>query len=316
MASNTDIEYYKSLFQSPVDAVIDVLEMLILVDIGIIQNIDANGRASVLTTKISNGVPFVLTDIEVIGIGNQHGAFTVDGGGCTCLLFAPRTNIPDLKSTDIDITTPAFSNVGVKALPISNGRDLTVNACFNAEGTLTISTDKYQLCFAEDSVRYTSKGLCIKIDENNTLYLYRRNTDSGTFSLTLDDEGVVTEFTNKDNTSKYTFTLSDDGLLEISHIKPGTEEDTELNRIAIDKDGALSLSVADKFTISIDKDGILQFETEGDIIISSKGDISMSAEGDLSLAANGGINIDSGSDPVSINGNNLKVEPSGGSTNG
>ena len=310
MATNEEVEFYKSLFYSPSETIIDTLDMLMMIDIGIILDIDANGRARVQTTKVSNGVPFILNDIEVLGLGNRNGAFTVDGGGCTCLLFAPRTNIPDVRNMEIDITTMAFSNTGIKALPVSNGRGLYVNAYFNAEGTFLISTDNYQLSFAESKVSYTASGMCINVTPDNKIYLYRRNPQSGIFEMTLDDTGFVTEFTNVDGDSKYTLSLLEDGTTTIHHVQPGASgsEDKELNTLSIGKDGTLSVSVTDKLTITVGADGVISLSTEGDISISStKGKLSLSADGNVSIGSTSGdVTIDGNS--ISLNGENFKVD--------
>lgn len=331
MATNAEVEFYKSLFYSPSESIIDTLDMLMLIDIGIIQDIDANGRASVMTSKVSNGVPYILNDIEVLGLGNRNGAFIANACGGSCLLFAPRTNVPDVRDMNIDITTTPFSNANIKALPVSNGRGMYVNAYFNAEGTLTIATDNYQLSFAERKVSYNAKGMCINITPNNKIYLYRRNENSGVFEITMDDSGFITEFINMDKDSKYTLSLLDDGTFTIHHVQPGASgsEDTELNTIAIAKDGALSVSVTDKVTVTIDKDGVISLSTEGNVSIeSTKGTLSLVSDGDMSLTSNNGkvsvqskdelsvkstngnIKIDSATagSSVQVNGTNLKVD--------
>lgn len=290
--SNAESEYFGSLFRSPIDTGISTLEMLTLIDIGIIQDIDVNGRASILTTKSVNGAPFILHDVEVLGIGNRFGAFTAAGAGNTCLLFIPKSNIPDVRDMGIDIASPPFSSSGAKALPISNGRELLVNAYFNSEGTFSISTDRYQLSFTETSLSYNAQGLCISIDKDNKIYAYRRSEKSGIYELTLDDSGYEASFTNTDGDSKYTFSLQDSGELEITHTRPESSgEDKKLNSISIAKDGTLSITSSDKLTLTISPEGAISIDTEGDVGIKTKGSMSLTSTKDFSLTSQGGVSI-------------------------
>lgn len=327
MDNNSEVNFFDSLFRTPTDSVIDVLDMLSLIDIGIIQEVDANGRASVLTSKICNGTPYVLTDVEVLGIGNSFGAFTVNGGGCTCLLFAPRTNIPDVRNKDIDVTTPVFSSSGVKALPISNGRNLEVNAYFNAEGTLCVDAGKYQLTIASSYIGFDSGYMCIKINNENTVYVYRRTEQSGIFEFTLGDKGLVSEFTNSKGSSKYTYSLSDGGAISFVHAQPGGggEEDTVLNQIDIEDDGSVTISTPDKITITISAEGVVNLSTTGAVTIEStddeltlkgksvtiegtEGEVTMRSASDALTLEGTSVAINSTSESVNINDGNFEVQ--------
>lgn len=233
-----ETKFFDMLFRTPTDQFVDTLNMLMVIDLGIIESIDVNGRATVTLSKIRNGSPVQLKDIEVIGFGNNNGAFTVDGAGCPCLLFAPRTTMPNLKDAKVDWSAPAYSKGGIKALPISNGRDLLVNACFSSDGSLNISSDNYLLNFGKDLISFIEKiGLSVQITPAGDIQLYRRTEQSGIFRFTLSDSGISSSFKNSQGQLVY-----------------GTQ---------VSEDGTLSITAPKGITVNIDSDGNISIQTEG-----------------------------------------------------
>lgn len=293
-----ETKFFDMLFRTPTDQFVDTLNMLMIIDLGIIESIDVNGRATVTLSKIRNGSPVQLKDIEVIGFGNNNGAFTVDGAGCPCLLFAPRTTMPNLKDAKVDWAAPAYSKGGIKALPISNGRDLLVNACFSSDGSLNISSDNYLLNFGKDLISLIEKiGLSVQITPTGDIQLYRRTEQSGIFRFTLSDSGISSSFKNSQNTSLYEYSLLDDGSFNVVHKKPGDSEKV-LNRITIGGDGAISISAPGNISIGIDAEGKLTISTDGGVDLTTKGGVNISSKGDVSVTASS-VNINDGNLVVS-----------------
>ena len=273
------------------DQVIDVVDMLTILDIGIIKAVNANGRATVVSSKILGGQPITFTDVEVIGIGNKNGGFICDGTGNACLILIPRSCMPNVKELEVDWASLVYNKAGVKALPITNGTGLNVSAGFTSDGVFNIAGDGYVIACEKDTVSFTRAGVCISVNNKGDISLFRKPEQSGTFILTLDNSGVYTSFVNKNGDSKYIFNMSDDGSLSITHVKPGASSDKTLNQITINADGTMAIQLTQNLKIA----------TDGALSLTSKGDLTIGS-------SEGNVTIDSGSDKkVSINGENLEV---------
>lgn len=266
---STETDFFESIFRTPTRQFTDTLDMLSLIDIGTIDSVDVNGRATVTLNRVARGAPIQLKDIEVISIGNNNGAFTVDGAGCACLLFAPKTTVPNTKERKVDWTSPSYSKGGIKALPISNGRDLLVNACFSSDGSLNVSTADYSLNFSKDLVSLTEQsGLSMQVNKDSEISIYRRTQQSGILRFSVTNEGVYFSFSNMQNTSVYRGQLQDSGIFTFSHVKPGSEEKV-LNEISIADDGSLTITAPGNISVSIEADGNITLKTDGTINVSA-----------------------------------------------
>lgn len=248
---------FDSLTRTSIEEFTDILDLLVLLDIGQIVSIDAAGRAKVMSSKILAGRPVMYEDVEVIYPGNNSGGFIVDGTGCACLLLFPRACMPSIDKQEIDGSSLRYSKNGLKAFPITSNVSSLVTAGFTSTGTFCISAKNgYTLSFTKDQVSFTRKGLSLGISGNNDINIYRRNANSGVFQLSFNDSGISTSFVNKDNNAKYTFNISDSGDIIIDHTKPGSQE-SPLNKIILGADGSVtitsegSLTVVSKGTVDI-----------------------------------------------------------------
>lgn len=306
--------WVESLFRTENDQFADNLSMLYIIDVGTIVSIDANNRATVNTSRMIGGSIAQLKDIEVIGLGNNNGAFMVDGNNCACLILAPRTCMPNVRNTKINLTANPYDKGGIKALPISNGASMAVRATFTSEGSLTIVTDGYMVCFEKERIACTGvNGFTISLDDEGELYFYRKTEQSGELSYKIDDTGIIGSFTNSENTSIYDYSLLNTGVLTLTHKQPQAGQDPIiLNQVSVNDDGSLSITASDKIKITIDADGNISLTTEGTLGITSKGNMSLtSTEGNIAIeSTQGNVTIDSKATGknVSINGTNLKVD--------
>ena len=323
--------WVESIFRTENEQFVDTLGMLCTVDIGTIVSIDANNRATVNLSRIVGGDIPQLKDIEVIGLGNNNGAFMADGNNCACLVLAPYSCMPNIRNLKVNLTSNKYDKGGIKALPISNGSSTNVRATFTSEGSLVILTEGYMVCFEKERIACTGTGgFTISLDDKGELYLYRKLETSGETMFKLDSSGIIGSFTNSQNTSIYEYSMSDDGSVVFSHKKPKAQGDPEiLNQVQISDDGTLSVTASDKITLSIDVEGNISLTTEGTLSFTAKGDVSIeSSEGNVGISSTkGNISLDSKNDigissssgnidisnsttgkSVTINGNNLKVD--------
>lgn len=265
---NATDHFFDDLTRTPVEEFTDMLDLLVLVDIGQIVSVNAAGRAKVISSKILAGSPVTYDDVEILSLGNNQGGFIVDGTGCACLLLFPRTCMSSVNSQRIDGTSLRYSKNGLKAFPITSNTTSVVTAGFTSTGTFCISAkDGYTMSFTKDQVAFTKKGLTLGITENNNINIYRRNPNSGMFQLSFGDTGISTSFVNKDNTSKYTFDISDSGDITIDHVQPGSSN--PINKIVLGADGSVTIT------------------SEGPLTVVSKGTVDIN-NGNLTIeAANG-----------------------------
>ena len=331
MATNNESEFYASLFRGPMDNVLDVLSMLNLIDIGLIIEVDGEGRATVQTSKTSSNIPILLTNVEIVYPGNNNGAFTSSCAGCMGLIFAPRTIIPDIRDGKINATLPEYNISGIKVLPISNGRKLSVNHCFDADGSLHIYTEKYSFDFDVGGFDFNSvAGMFLTVSKDNTVTLYRRNKDSGILDFKLSNEGITSKFTNTKATSIYAIDMLDTGVLSLSHLQPQKNDDPKsLNSVVIGDDGQLTLTAGTNdegkpiTTLSVGTDGSIGTEVKGEdatttLSVDAKGAVTVEVKGGdtsttvtVTIGTDGSVNIDAGGDVTLKSGGDMSLEASG-----
>lgn len=285
---DSGVNYFRTLFRSENEAFANILDMFMLIDIGTVTSIEANNRVTIQSCKIIGGTPVTFSDVEVIGIGNHHGGIMSCSVGSTCLLFVPRTTMPDINNQKINMGAALYSKDGIKALPITNGNDADVLMSVGSEGNLNIKTDTYTWVFSKDSISLlTEAGLTYQIASDSSYLLYRYTADSdgnptsGKFWQQVDNNGYELCYITKAKDSKTTFTLKDDGTINLVHIKPASstsEQDEVLGSISLAADGGISIVGPTKnVTIGIDNTGAITISTDKDISVSTDGNIALSA---------------------------------------
>lgn len=263
-----DTSFFDSIFRNDTKQFTDTLDMLVLVDIGTIEDIDVNGRATVVLNKVQGRNPIRLKDIEVIYPGNNVSALTISCAGGACLLFAPSSTIPDIQENAVDWSAPSYSKRGIKALPISNGNGALIRANFSSAGSLDIATKDYTLSMDESTVSFGMAGSISKqIDNKGNIYFRRKTENSGLLKASVTDSGVSITSGNVDNTSVYSFDSPSDGSLKITHVKPGSDEDEILNEVVIQDDGSVSITAPGNISLTISKEGDISLATDGKIAV-------------------------------------------------
>lgn len=283
-------EFLENMLRGPNDEIIDRLSMTCIVDLGIIESIDVNGRATVKSFRMVGDQQVVFSDVEVIGIGNLYGGITAYGGGGVCLILAPKTCMPVLSDGKINTSAVPFSKDGIKALPITNCQGLNTLVQFAADGSFIIQNDESTITISKDLISVTTDaGFVGSLSTGTDLLLSRRTAVSGIYQYTLTDNGEVKSFVNSAGSSKYIFQLLDDGSYTITHQKLVPNQDPEvLNRIQITAEGATSITLPSGASMSIDADGNISVSTGGNVAINASGDNSS-----VSISANS-FNVNSG----------------------
>ena len=267
--NSTDI--LKNAFRNEREVFLNTLSSYTIVDIGTIDSVDAKGRAHVTSSAFINNRPVVYEDAEVIFPGNANGSYATMCSGCTCLIFIPRSCMPDSNNQKIRFGATPYNRDGVKAMPIGSGVDNTVKPCINSDGSLTITTDNYSIQLAGDSIEYQKNdgSTSVSIDGQGQLYVLRQ-TDNGTYMRNIEDDSVKEIWQNSDKSVQWTETLLPDGSRDL------LEED--MNNLV--EEGGDPL-----LRITISKTGEIQFEGAVDTNFTVKGDVNLDVDGDVSVNA-------------------------------
>lgn len=235
-----------------------------LIDVGIIKAVHGDGRVDVTTFDMSGTTPVILENIEVIGIGAPNSGITVGSGGL-CLLFTPKHCIPTVNDAKIDIQALNFAKEGIKALPITTASNLMTRLVFDGSGTCSFQADKYVLQFTKDQLIYSQdEGLALSIN-GSKIGIFRQTDYSGVYQFDLSDKGLVWSFTNLNGDSRYETVFNNEGESIVTHVVPGQQEDTLLNKTYYKKDGTVIIQVKDKCTVQITPEGAISIDTDSTI---------------------------------------------------
>lgn len=277
----TSADALKASFKSDREFFLDTLSSFVLIDIGTIQEVDDEGKATVVSSAFIGDRPVVYNKAEVIYPGNANGSYASYCSGCTCLIFIPRSCMPDIKNQKLHLGTVPYNTDGVKAMPISNGTGNLVKCMFNSDGTFTLFTDDYSLQCGGTDVTFERKDGSTSLNVDGTGQLYvRRKTENGTLDIEVEDDAVKKSWTSSDGKVKWTDTYYPDGSRSLKQYDPdGDEEDDPL------------------FGITVTKEGELQFHNEVDVNIEVKGDANVSIEGDAKIDAQN----------IELNGNDKRL---------
>lgn len=318
MTNETVDKLFETEFTSRQKLTSEAVDMLTLIDTGIILSVDVNGRAKVASNKALGSHRVIYENVEVIGIGNNKGGFIVDGVNCTCLILAPRTPVEDVSDQKISLRAPAYDKRGVKALPITNGYSTDMRVLIDDAGDFHITLmDKYHLDFTHEKIIYQDAGWGISLGTAGELFVNRKTTESGLFEYSLSDAGLIKSYTGKNKDFVIKAKITDTSAeLEVGMGTPseGSEEDDWGNKLPVYPNtyklsftgGQCSISHVDDqgeelTTITIGVDGGLTVSTPADVslqanavTLETKDALSITSGGDTSIEASGNVAVSAG----------------------
>lgn len=279
-------------FKSDRERFLDTLSSFVILDIGTVAEVDAEGRARVISSSFMNGKPIVYQDAEIIYPGNANGTYATECTGMACLIFIPRSCMSDVTSLELQIGASSYAKNGVKALPIGNGTANRVKTLFSEAGRYTIFGQLYSIEFSEDSITYSMNDgtTSITIDEEGQVYLRYRVND-GIYAKSIEKTGVKTTWLSRDRDVLWTDTYNTDGSRSFVQSDPNDEEGEPFLSITVSKNGEASISMKKGLTLAT-KD-----------VLSLKGK-SVTIE-----STNGNVDVTTSSgQKFTVNGTNLEVE--------
>lgn len=213
-----------------------------IIDIGTIETVTEN-RATVATSIFVQGKQVIYPDVEIIYPGNNQGVFGAASAGCACLIFIPRSCMPNVTNKNVKHGEMAYSKNGIKVMPIGNGSSNNVRAYFDGTGNLNIFTDNYSLIFQDMNVTIQKRDatFAMTMDGTGNFYITKQGNDS-THRVSMEDGTSQSVWISKNKDVQWTDTLNSDGSRTLVQNNPQNEEADPTCSITIDKDGNVSVN--------------------------------------------------------------------------
>jgi len=143
--STTSEIFTQRLDSSQVTQFSNTLGSYVLLDIGWINAVDADGYASVSSNKLVGSTPVVYRHVEVLNFGSSRGGFFNAATNTPCILISPASAVSDTVTQVLNIGTSPYSSKCIKAIPLCGTHAPTVSAGFNSAGAFSIHTPVFDL---------------------------------------------------------------------------------------------------------------------------------------------------------------------------
>lgn len=227
-------------FRNERDQFAQTLQSFVLIDIGTITSVSKEGRAEVRTNIFVGDQQVVYQNAEVIYPGNQGGGYTSAVAGTSCLIFMPRSCMPDITSQLVQFGSAVYDKAGVKVMPIANGSTNAVKTVFSTLGAFSIYSPAYSLTFTEDTVtlQRTDGNVSITMDQEGSLYVEYLNDLGNELQYIIDKTGIHKQWVSQDKSVVWTDSLEANG----SRTFVQKVQDSETASITIDTEGNMNIN--------------------------------------------------------------------------
>ena len=304
MTSNDALQAH---FKNERELFLNILNSVIILDIGVINSITPEGRANVTSSTFVGNKPIKYADAEIIYPGNTNGCYVSRCSGMACLIFIPKSCMPNIDDLKIRIGATSYNRDGVKVMPIGNGFDNKVQCFFSSSGEYSIIGQTYNLQFDESSASFQRKDgkTSITVDGTGQIYLSRQ-TNTGTYNINIEDTGVTKTWLSQNKDVLWTDTYNPDGSRSFIQTNPNDEDADPLFSMTIANDGVVSFNVTSGVSL-ITKD-TLTLKGKSVVVEATDGTIGITASKDQEVNA-GAITVTTNNNKTfSVNGDNLVVE--------
>lgn len=237
---------------------LNILDSVVILDIGVIDVINENGRAHVTSSTFIKNHPVVYEDAEIIYPGNVNGSYAIDCTGTACLIFIPKSCMPDTANLKLYIGSTSYNRSGVKVMPIGNGANDTVQTVFSNGGEYNIVGQIYSVQFTGADVTFQRNDgrTSLTVDCEGQVYL-SYHTNNGTYLINIEDGHITSSWLSKEKDVEWIDSLNSDGSRSFTQINPQQQSDNVLFSFSIAADGTVSFSTAQGLTL----------ETQGDLVL-------------------------------------------------
>ena len=263
------VDTLQAHFKNEREKFLNILDSIIILDIGTIEYVSPEGRATAVSSSFIDSKPITYADAEVIYPGNNYGCHQAACPGMACLIFLPKSCMPNVSDLKLRVGATSYNRDGVKVMPIGNGSNNNVSTVFSEGGNLSILGQEYSIVYGADSVTFQREdgATALTIDGTGQIYVSRQ-TNTGTLNINIEDTGVTKTWLSQNKDVLWTDTLNPDGSRSFVQKNPNDSEADPL------------------FSMTIGADGTLTVNTASNINVSTTGDASVSADGNVSVDAN------------------------------
>lgn len=237
---------------------LNMLDSVIILDIGVIDVINENGRAHVTSSTFIKNHPVVYEDAEIIYPGNVNGSYATDCTGTACLIFIPKSCMPDTANLKLYIGSTSYNRSGVKVMPIGNGANDTVQTVFSNGGEYNIVGKIYSVQFTGADVTFQRNDgrTSLTVDCEGQVYLSYHTSD-GTYLINIENGHVTSSWLSKEKDVEWIDSLNSDGSRSFTQINPQQQSDNVLFSFSVAADGTVSFTTAQGLTL----------ETQGNLVL-------------------------------------------------
>lgn len=150
------------------------------------------------------GAPVTYEHVELLYIGTNAGCISFNPEGCLCLLLKPYSCIPDTTTMEIDNRESPHSNAGMKAIPVTNGRQTALTAMFDGFGNFKMDGDGVSinmspsittLTMGNASMTFSNEGEVCKCLCNGQLFV--THSEDGTTRILRYDTSNIAQYMMK-----------------------------------------------------------------------------------------------------------------------
>ncbi|MBO5921205.1 MAG: hypothetical protein J6Q48_02315 [Bacteroidaceae bacterium] len=263
------VDTLQAHFKNEREKFLNILDSIIILDIGTIEYVSPEGRATAVSSSFIDSKPITYADAEVIYPGNNYGCHQAACPGMACLIFLPKSCMPNVSDLKLRVGATSYNRDGVKVMPIGNGSNNNVSTVFSEGGNLSILGQEYSIVYGADSVTFQREDgtTALTIDGTGQMYVSRQ-TNTGTLNINIEDTGVTKTWLSQNRDVLWTDTLNPDGSRSFIQSNPNDSEADPL------------------FSMTIGADGTLTVNTASNINVSTTGDASVTADGNVSVDAN------------------------------
>lgn len=241
-----------TLFKDERSIFLEMLGSFTLVDIGMIESINDQGRAVVLTNQYVAGQRVIYKDAEVIYPGNKSSAYVADCSGSACLILFPYTCMPNTSNKLIRPSMPPYHKDGVKVMPVGNGSNPVVRQTISTSGAYSIGTTEYDILFDKETISLTQGDvLALSKDAAGNINIRHKGEDTGAFSFSLGDDGIHKSYSSKDGDVVWEDAISTDGTRTFTQVNGNGDE---LSSVTIDPDGTITVQSVKDIVANTDGD--------------------------------------------------------------
>ena len=260
----------------------------VIVDIGTIQSVGANGYATVTTGRTKGGEVITYSNVEVLYIGNRLGAIQVSPAGSICLLICPKTVMPSSDTGEVIYTVPHYSVSGMKAIPLTHASGTKCNMGITPSGSITFSGGTFSATIGTEGVQvYSNEGTTqYRIDKNGGV---TQSYGKGLIHKFIGPDGSINEVRFADDGKVMYFEKYElSGATTIKRVSEGPVKLSELN--SYDKWAMVNTYLPDG-TVTDDTNnntGLVVRDADGNIVST----LTLASTGDSTLMGKNKVKLD------------------------